>query len=62
MSLTDTLPGNTYRRANYVSANLIWLPLPRMRVGIEYLYGFRQNKDGQLGFDHRIQSAFQCRL
>jgi hypothetical protein len=62
VSLTNTLPGDTYHRANYVSANIIWLPLPRMGVGLEYLYGFRQNKDGQLGFDHRIQTGFQYRF
>ena len=49
IDLTDTLPGNTYERANYVSANLIWLPVERMGVGLEYLYGFRENKDGQKG-------------
>src|SRR5581483_4667910 len=33
--LTDTLPGSTYQRANYVSANIIWLPVDRMGVGFE---------------------------
>src|SRR5712675_2358366 len=37
--LTDTLPANTYRNANYISANIIWLPVDRMGVGFEYLYG-----------------------
>ena len=60
--LTDTLPGNTYERANYVSANLIWLPVERMGVGLEYLYGFRKNKDGQKGDNTRIQMAFQYKF
>ena len=60
--LTDTLPGSTYKRAKYVSANLIWLPVERMGVGLEYLYGFRENKDGQKGDDTRIQMAFQYKF
>jgi len=45
LELTDTLPGSTYQRANYASANIIWLPVQRFGVGLEYLYGFRKNKD-----------------
>jgi hypothetical protein len=62
LELTDTLPGSTYLRANYVSANLIWLPVDRMGVGVEYLYGFRKNKDGGRGENSRIQMAFQYRF
>lgn len=60
--LTDTLPGGTYERANYVSANIIWLPVDRMGFGLEYLYGFRRNKDGQRGDNSRIQMGFQYRF
>ena len=45
-----------------MSANLIWLPVERMGVGLEYLYGFRKNKDGQKGDNTRIQMAFQYRF
>ena len=45
-----------------MSANLIWLPVDRMGVGIEYLYGFRKNKDGQRGENFRIQMGFQHRF
>jgi hypothetical protein len=62
LELTDTLPGSTYQRANYVSANLIWLPVERLGFGIEYLYGFRKNKDGQTGDASRIQMAFQYKF
>jgi hypothetical protein len=62
VELTSTLPGNTYQRANYVSANIIWLPVPRLGVGLEYLYGFRKDKDGQKGDNSRIQMAFQYRF
>jgi hypothetical protein len=62
MELTNTLPGSTYQRANYVSANIIWLPVSRMGVGLEFLYGFHKDKDGQRGEDSRIQMGFQYRF
>src|SRR5262249_42877239 len=61
-SLTDTLPVDTYKHATYYSANLIWLPVDRMGVGIEYLYGTREDKDGQTGYAHRIQTSFQYKF
>ena len=60
--LTNTLPGNTYQKANYVSANIIWLPMDRMGVGLEFLHGFRENRDGQRGDNTRIQMAFQYKF
>jgi hypothetical protein len=57
-----TLPKNAYERAEYVSANLIWLPVDRKGVGMEYLYGFRKNKDGRKGGATRIQMAFQYKF
>jgi hypothetical protein len=60
--LTDSLPGNTYEGANYVTANIIWLPVERFGVGLEYLYGYRENKDGQRGENSRIQMAVQYKF
>jgi hypothetical protein len=60
--LTGTLPATTYKSAQYISGNLIWLPLPRMGVGVEYLYGYRKNHDGTIGDNHRIQAAFQYKF
>ena len=62
IDLTDTLPDNTYQRANYVSANLIWLPVERMGVGTGIPLRHRKNKDGQRGQAHRIQMGFQYRF
>jgi hypothetical protein len=61
-NLTDTLPDATYQEATYYSANIIWLPVDRMGVGLEYLYGTRENKDGQSGTAHRLQAGFQYRF
>lgn len=62
LQLTDSLPGSTYQRANYISGNLIWLPIQRFGVAIEGLYGIRKNKDGERGENTRLQMAFQYRF
>jgi hypothetical protein len=58
-ALPDAVPSDTYRGGKYGAVNLIWLPVPRVGVGIEYLYGERENKDGEKGFAHRLQMAAQ---
>ena len=60
--LTDTLPDNTYQSANYFAATLIWLPVERMGVGWEFLYGRRENKNGDDGEAYRLQAGFQYRF
>jgi hypothetical protein len=62
MDLTDALPDTTYDSATYVTANLIWLPVERMGVGVEFLRGTRTNKDGESGQADRIQMAFQYKF
>jgi hypothetical protein len=62
LDLTDTLPGNTYKSASYAAANIIWLPFERMGVGLEFLYGTRENKDGQKGKACRVQAGIQYRF
>jgi hypothetical protein len=58
-ALPDDMPGSTYRGGKYGAVNLIWLPFPKFGVGIEYLYGEREDKDGENGFAHRLQMAVQ---
>jgi hypothetical protein len=53
------LPGDTYKAAQYAAVNLVWLPIPNMMVGTEYLWGSRTDLDGQAGFARRIQVAVQ---
>jgi hypothetical protein len=45
-------------RATYLAANLIWNPLDRVRVGIEYLHGVRENVDRRAASANRVQVAF----
>lgn len=54
---TDLLP-DEIKRATYMAANVIYEPTKQTNVGIEYLYGTRQNYDGQQGFANRVQVAF----
>lgn len=46
------------RGTTYLAANLIWNPMERVKVGIEYLYGTRENVDRRKRPAHRIQTAF----
>jgi hypothetical protein len=57
--LPAAMPPDTYRGGKYLAVNLIWLPLPKLGFGIEYLYGEREDKDGDKGFAHRNQAGVQ---
>ena len=48
--------------AQDLTANIIWLPVQRFGVGLEYLYGTRKDKDGDKGDNTRIQMACQYRF
>jgi hypothetical protein len=52
-------PGTTYDSAKYVAASLWWLPVPRMSLGIEYLYGRRENLDGEGADAQRVAGLAQ---
>lgn len=50
-------PGDVHR-TTYLAANLIWNPLERVHVGVEYLYGLRENINDAVGTAHRLQTSF----
>ena len=57
----DNLPfqsADDIHRATYLAANVIWSPLERVKLGIEYLYGIRQNIDLRSEAANRVQVAF----
>jgi hypothetical protein len=62
LQLPAGMPDDTYKSADYFTANLIWLPFERMGLGLEFIYGRRENKDGQRGDNCRIQTAVQYRF
>ncbi|MBA2116585.1 DcaP family trimeric outer membrane transporter [Bremerella alba] len=57
----DNLPGQAaddVHQTTYLAINLIWQPTDRFRVGTEYLYGIRENIDGDVGAANRVQTSF----
>ncbi|WP_298863212.1 DcaP family trimeric outer membrane transporter [uncultured Gimesia sp.] len=57
----DTTPfqnPDDVKKTTYLAANLIYSPLKRVKVGVEYLYGIRENVSGASGAAHRIQASF----
>jgi hypothetical protein len=56
---TEILPCSTGQRAHYVSANIIWLPVDRMGVGLEYPEGHRKNKGGPRSENSHTQAGFR---
>jgi DcaP outer membrane protein len=62
VDVPDVLPADTYKNASYFAVNLIWLPVERLGMGIEFLYGSRENKDGNKGKACRIQTGVQYKF
>lgn len=54
--------GLAYDHTHYAQANIIWASTKNFYVGLEYLYGLKEARDGAEGDDHRIQMSFQYKL
>ena len=50
------------KRYQSVHANLIWSPVARVNVGIEYIWGYREVENGEDGDMNRIQTGFQYKF
>ncbi|MGE7777086.1 DcaP family trimeric outer membrane transporter [Chitinophaga sp. NPDC101104] len=48
-------PPADFNWSHYGVGNLLWYPNGFMKVGIEYLYGYRNNIDGMNADNHRLQ-------
>jgi len=46
---------DAFEKTRYASANLTWTPFPQWLLGVEVLYGSRQDKNGADGSDVRTQ-------
>ncbi len=53
--LTQAELGPTYHEGDYTGGNLIWNVFGSLTVGGEFLYGWRDNKDGSTRNAPRIQ-------
>jgi hypothetical protein len=51
-----------YDKTHYAQGNLVWAPTKNFYVGIEYLYGFKEARNGNTGDDHRVQLSLQYKL
>jgi hypothetical protein len=50
----DILPDDAFRASQYISANLFWDIAPGSRLGVEYAWGRRENKNGEDGTANRV--------
>ena len=48
------LDGDVLENTTYLATDLIWNPGERITLGVEYLWGQRENKDGEDGTDNRF--------
>jgi len=48
-------PPTSYWRTQRYAGNIVFSPSPRIDVGLEYLWGERQNLDGQKGWSNQVQ-------
>lgn len=54
--------GDAYKRTLRASANLFWTPTPRIDIGVEFLWGRRENENGQQGEASQMQMAARYRF
>jgi hypothetical protein len=52
-------PATTYAGAKYLAASLWWIPITRMSIGVEYVWGQRENLDGEHAKANRLNGLFQ---
>ena len=52
-------PATTYTGAKYLATSLWWIPVRNMSIGSEYVWGERENLDGQRGRANRVNALFQ---
>ena len=58
----DFMSGEAYQNTLRFSSNLIWSPIPRIDIGGEYLWGRRENENGDSGDATQLQLAVKYRF
>ena len=56
---TNFQEATAFHKGSYASGNLLWAPADRLLAGIEFLWGKREDNDGNSGTDFRMQSSFK---
>ena len=54
--------GDAYKRTIRASTNLFWTPTPRIDIGVEFLWGRRENENGEQGDASQLQMAARYRF
>lgn len=49
--------GDSLDQTLYAAANLVWSPVEKMDIGLEYLWGERKNKNDDVGTAQRVQAT-----
>jgi hypothetical protein len=52
----------TFARGRYVGGVFQYFPAKRLMAGIEYLFGQRENRNGQTADDNRLQASMQVKF
>ena len=55
----DLLDADTFRRSDYMSANIVYGPVPNWTWGLELLYGQLERQDGIDGDVFRLQTSLK---
>jgi len=50
---------SAYKTGEYASVNLLYTPAKPIMMGVEYLWGRREDKNGASGDDNRVQFSFK---
>ena len=56
---TTGQPGSTYVGAKYLAASLWFIPIRNMSLGAEYVWGERENLDGERAKANRLNALVQ---
>ena len=58
----NSVTGSADKKYQSVHANLIWSPIPRIDMGMEYIWGYREVEKGEDGDINRFQGGFKYKF
>jgi DcaP outer membrane protein len=58
----DAQPGDSLRRTDRASVNVMWVPISQLELVLEFLAGRRENKDGSSANSSQIQAGWTYRF
>jgi len=53
----DFQTADAYHKTNRLSLNVVFSPIPRIDMGLEYITGTRENKSGNRGSSSQVQAV-----